>query len=277
MSTHFEPFLLENYRQAWGALSIPFAEEDSSQLYQSKSHQRLLQSLQQCATLRTSMLLTGESGSGKSAMMGHWARHLDPKRHQPLIITQSTVSGTGLLALLLEKLGGEPGLGRSKNIPRIEKALAQLGHVTPIIILDEAQHYTSAALEEIRLLQGLNLTRQRHFAMILAGDSYFLKRLRLQSNRALLSRIAITEHLEKLDHEQSHAYLHHHLDTAGLSTDAIESEALELLSAACNGNARVLKNLSRAAWIAACEKGDTRITAVHVQIALPRVPSAISA
>lgn len=277
MNTAIEPFQLENYRQAWGAMSIPFAEEDSSQLYQSQSHQGILQSLQQSAALRTSMLLTGESGSGKSAIMGHWARHLDPKRYQPLIITQSTVSGTGLLALLLEKLGGEPGLGRGKNLPRIEKAFAQLAHVIPVIILDEAQHYTSAALEEIRLLQGLNLTQQRHFAMILAGDGYFLKRLRLQSNRALLSRIAISEHLEKLDHEQTRGYLNHHMESAGLSKEAIEEEALELLSAACDGNARVLKNLSRAAWIAASEAGATQIQAIHVRKALPRVPSAISA
>jgi general secretion pathway protein A len=273
METH----QLDHYRQAWGALSIPFAEEDSTKLYETAAHQHIRQALQQTATMRTSMLITGESGSGKSALLGNWAHQLDPKRHHPLIITQSTVSGSGLLSLLLEKLGGEPGLGRAKNLPRIERALAQLGHVTPVIILDEAQHYSNAALEEIRLLQGLNLSRQRHFGLLLAGDGHFLKRLKLQTHRPLLSRIALSETLESLDHEQSLSYLKHHLESAGLSETAIAPSALELISAASDGNARILKNLSRAAWLSASESGATQITTEHVQSALPRVPSAISA
>jgi len=194
----------------------------------------------------------------------------------PLVITHSTVSGTGLLSLLLEKLGGEPGLGRSKNLPRFEKALAQLGDITPIIILDEAQQYQNDALEEMRLLQGLNLTRQRRFAMILAGDTYFLKRLRLQSHRALLCRIAISERLETFDTKQSASYLQHHLEKAELSKEVIDPEAMELISAASAGNPRVLKNLSRAAWIAASEGERTRITSEDVRAAIPRVPSAIT-
>jgi general secretion pathway protein A len=279
MKSNLDPqtYQLDIYRQAWGAERIPFAEEDSIQLYQSSQHERILQSLHQSAALRTTMLLSGESGSGKSAMLGSWARQLAPKQWRPLIITQSTVSGSGLLSLLLEQLGGEPGLGRSKNLPRIEKALTQLGDITPIIILDEAQQYHNDALEEMRLLQGLNLSRQRHFATILAGDNHFLSRLRLQSHRALLSRIAISEQLEKLNQEQSHHYLQHHLEKAQLSKEAIESEAIELISAASDGNPRVLKNLSRAAWISASEAERTQITGEDVRRALPRVPSAISA
>jgi len=85
MSSHLDPktYQLDIYRQAWGATRIPFAEEDSAQLYQNSDHQRIVQSLHQSATLRTTMLLSGESGSGKSALLGNWASHLEAKRWLP--------------------------------------------------------------------------------------------------------------------------------------------------------------------------------------------------
>jgi type II secretory pathway predicted ATPase ExeA len=52
----------------------------------------------------------------------------------------------------------------------LEKALAELGRLTPVLVLDEAQQYPPGALEEIRLLLGLNLTRQPTFALVLLGD-----------------------------------------------------------------------------------------------------------
>jgi len=46
------------------------------------------------------------------------------------------------------------------------------------------------ALDKIRLLLGLNLSRRPVFTLILIGDTYFLDAMRLQSQRALYSRYA---------------------------------------------------------------------------------------
>jgi type II secretory pathway predicted ATPase ExeA len=233
--------------------------------------------LQQTIVLRTTFLLTGENGTGKSILLGHFVhQQLDLKRYHPLIVTQASLSGSGLLAYLLEKLGARPGLGRSHNLPRLEKAFAQLGTQVPVIVLDEAQYYDHRALEEIRLLQEHNLQRQRQFALILAGDPYFLGRLHMQANRALMSRIAINLQLGKLDTDQSAAYLVHHLKEAGLSPEVLTDGATELLAAAADGSARVLKHLARAAWLEASAGQANEILAQHVQAVLPQVPAALS-
>src|ERR1035438_4990763 len=63
----------------------------------------------------------------------------------------ATLSATGLLAVLLHKLGQPTSLHRSHNLAAMEKARRELGRLTPVLVLDEAQQYPAGALEEIRL------------------------------------------------------------------------------------------------------------------------------
>ena len=65
------------------------------------------------AALRGVMVLTGQSGTGKSTVLKTWMAGLDPKRHLPLLITQSSLSATGVLEILLAKLGERPRFKRS--------------------------------------------------------------------------------------------------------------------------------------------------------------------
>jgi type II secretory pathway predicted ATPase ExeA len=76
------------------------------------------------------------------------------------------------------------------SLKSLEEAFGELGRLIPVLLLDEAQNYASSALEEARMLLGLNLPDQPAFALILVGDPYLLSTLRLRSHRALYSRIA---------------------------------------------------------------------------------------
>ena len=107
--------------------------------------------LNQTAALRSLMLLSGDNGVGKSALVGLLARRPRTQGLLPLVITQATLSASGLLAVLLPKLGQKPGLFRSRNLAGLEDALKELGRVTPVLVLDDAQVYPPGALEEVRL------------------------------------------------------------------------------------------------------------------------------
>jgi len=54
------------------------------------------------------------------ALVGHWLEALEPKTYLPLVITQATLSGNGLLAVLLSKLGQKASLFRSRNLGRVQ-------------------------------------------------------------------------------------------------------------------------------------------------------------
>ena len=258
----------------WGATSVPFGEPTAEGWLDTPQNQRALNFLQQTAALRSVMLLAGPNGVGKSALVARWLRSLDGRLFSPLVLTHASLSSNGLLAALTAKLGKNPSFRRQGNLALIEAALSQLGRVVPLIILDEAQNFSYASLEEMRLLLGLNLAEPPAFALILVGDEYLLGTLRLRQHRALYSRIAAQLNLSPWTPAQTIQYLQQSLAAVGVNRQAIEPAALNLLTSASGGLARSLGLLARAAWLEAASAGAQRIEAVHVQAAMERVPGA---
>jgi type II secretory pathway predicted ATPase ExeA len=265
---------LSDYMHQWGARSVPFIERKGQDLFETDQGAKALELLQQSAALRSVMLLSGDNGTGKSTLAAHWIRGLDPRAYLPLVITHSSLSASGVLSCLLSKLGEQPALQRAVCLKRMEDALCRLGAVTPVILLDEAQNYAPSALEEIRLLLGLNLPDQPAFCLILIGDSYLLDTLRLQSRRALFSRIAVSYQLEPLPRDQIDAYLQHGLSIAGLDRPCFEPAAIEMIAAAAEGIPRTINLLARTAWIEASRLKHNTIETGHVQSALELIPMA---
>lgn len=268
-----DPILTAALRH-WGARAVPFSDSAGEVLFLTPAAEQTLRGLHQTAALRSLMLLCGDNGVGKSALVAFWLGTLEPKAYLPIVITQATLSGNGLLAVLLGKLGQRPSLMRSRNLARLEEALKELGRLTPVLVLDEAQHYPPGALEEVRLLLGLNLPRQPAFALVLIGDLYLQETLRLQHYKALYSRIGARSQLPPLDRNQVEPYLLHTLRQAGLERACLHPAAVDLLASASNGLPRLLNLLARAAWIAAAQKGANTIGPEHVQDALDQVPAA---
>ncbi len=268
-----DPILTAALRH-WGARAIPFSDHPGESPFLSPAWEEALQRLNQTAALRSLMLLSGDNGVGKSALAAHWLASLETKAYLPLVITQATLSASGLFAVLLRKLGQSSSLYRSRNLDRLENALKELGRITPILVLDEAQQYGPGALEEIRLLLGLNLPRQPVFALILLGDPYLQDTLRLQQHKALYSRISVHCQLGALERLQIEPYLMHHLRQAGLERPCLATAAVDLLASASRGVPRLLNLLARAAWLAAAQATANTIGPEHVQRALEMVPAA---
>jgi type II secretory pathway predicted ATPase ExeA len=268
-----DPLLTAALRH-WGARSVPFTETPGASPFLSPAWEQALRLLNQTAALRSLMLLTGDNGVGKSALLAYWLERLEPKAYLPLVITHATLSGSGLLAVLLRKLGQPASLIRSRNLARLEDALKELGRVTPVLCLDESQHYPPGALEEMRLLLGLNLAPVPTFAVVLVGDTYLQDTLRLQQHKALYSRISAQCKLPLLDSAQIETYLTHGWRQVGLERPCLSAAALALLASATNGNPRLLNLLARAAWLEAAQAGANTIAPEHVQYALNVVPIA---
>jgi len=266
---------LNEYIHQWGARAIPFHDQEGRKPFETDQTRRAIEQLQQTAALRSVMLLTGTNGVGKSSLAAHWARNLEPSRYQPIIITQATLGASGLLSTLLSKLGEQPAGRRATNLVQLEKVITQLNGIIPVVLLDEAQTYHASALEELRLLLGLNLPAQPLFSLILIGDQHLRRTLRLQCHRALYSRIASISTLTPLTPDQIEPYLRHSLSQAGLERQLFESAALDLISAASDGVPRTLNQLALSAWIEASKEQTSTITAHHLQAVIPQIPIAL--
>ena len=263
--------------RAWGLVRAPFTlSEKTPELFPIQGFRPALEQLDQCASLRSVMLVSGTAGVGKSTLIKTWMHKLDAKRFLPLLITQSTLSATGVLEMLLAKLGERSRGRRAANLRALEEHLAKLSPVTLVLVLDDAQNYPASALEEVRLLLGLGGGLRAAFALVLLGDEYLLGSLRLSVQRALLSRIGFHCALRPLAREEIAPYLNWHFHQAGLQReDLFEPAAIDLLAEASEGNPRTLNLLTQAAWLAAARDGSaaTSIAAAHVTQALQQVPA----
>ena len=258
----------------WGATAVPFGEPSAQAWLETPQNQRILALLDQMATLRSVLLLAGPNGVGKSALVGRWLSRLDRRLFCPLLLTHATLSGCGLLATLVHRLGQSATGRREANLARIEAALAELGKVVPLLVLDEAQSFSYGSLEEIRLLLGLNLADPPAFGLVLIGDEYLLGTLRLRQHRSLFSRIACQASLGPWNAALVSQYIQQSLAAVGISRPAIEPAALNLLTSASSGLPRSLGLLARAAWIQAASAGAQTIEPPHVQGAIDQVPGA---
>ena len=264
---------LIRYTHQWGVTSVPFTgdhpqdyQQDHDQVYQ--AHQHLTQS----AALRSLMLLSGPNGIGKSRLLGHWRDQLNPRLYGPIAITQASLSHAGLLSYLARKLG-KPSGTRSTNLMHLEEAFAEIGDKTAVIILDEAQNYNQAALEEVRLLLGIDLAKRPAFSLILVGDDYLLGGLKLRSHRALYTRIACHYHLAPWKPEEIAQLLLSSQKAVGHSETQLDSAALDLVISASHGLPRMALQVALAAWIVASKEKATMITAKHVQSILKMIPA----
>jgi MSHA biogenesis protein MshM len=263
---------LAHLARQWGANQVPFGPLSDKDWLETPAVRQAFTHLSQCATLRSVMLLCGPNGVGKSALAGRWMRSLDERIFHPLCLTQATLSGSGILSTLATKLGKAASFRRERNLQLIEESLGELDRHILLIVLDEAQNYTHASLEEVRLLLGLNLPQAPAFALILIGDEYLLSGLKLRNHRALYSRLACQASLPPWTGPQCAEYLANASRNAGLSSQSLQPAALELLSSASGGLPRSLNLLARAAWIAAATQGVQKIGPEHVQSAMQTVP-----
>ncbi len=266
---------LEEHLRAWGLRHAPFApDEKNPVIFPASSYREAHDLLDSTASLRGVMLLTGAPGSGKSTLIKTWMRGLEPKRHLPLLITQSSLSASGVLEILLSKLGERPRFKRSASLILLEKHLADIDPLTLVLILDDAQNYPAPALEEIRMLLGIGGRLRSAFALVLAGDEYLLGSLRLSVQRALFTRISATAVLTPLSRQDIAPYLNWQVSRAGLERDIFEPAAIDLLAEASQGHPRTLNLLAQAAWLTAARSAATTIHPNHVHSALHQVPAA---
>jgi len=181
---------LDQLARAWGASAVPFSQLTDAQWLSCPQHERALQLLNQTAALLGVMLLTGDNGLGKSVLASRWVSSLEPRLYHPLTLTQSTLSGSSVLAALVSRLGKRVGFRRERLLDEIASFLAEHERQTLVVVLDEAQNFSHGALEEVRLLLGLNLPTHPTFALVLLGDEYLLGQLQLRNHRALYSRLS---------------------------------------------------------------------------------------
>ena len=199
--------------------------------------------------------LTGEVGTGKTTICRLLLENL-PGEVDAALVLNPLLEPTQLLETICEELGvnTRAAWGNPKKLTdRLNKYLLK-SHAegkTVVVLIDEAQNLSAAALEQVRLLTNLETATQKLLQIVLVGQPELRQLLRRADLRQLAQRITARYHLEPLDQAETMAYVRHRLKVAGADDPLFSRAALKALFRATGGVPRLINIVADRALLAA--------------------------
>jgi putative secretion ATPase (PEP-CTERM system associated) len=208
------------YEKFYDFTAMPFQlTPDSRFFYGSKGHSRaiahLIYGLSQGEGF---IIVTGEVGAGKTTLIEHVLGRLNRETYAVARINTTQVSGDDLFRLAMAGYGIDaPGADKSALLLRFEEVLSdhRLSGRRCLLIVDEVQNLSLAALEELRMLSNLTEGGKASLQTILLGQPQFRKMLATPDLDQLRQRVLASYHLGPLTREETRAYILHRLGTVG--------------------------------------------------------------
>lgn len=206
-------------------------------------------------------VITGEIGSGKTTLVRHLLKMLDPNITVGLI-SNSPQGRQELLQWILMAIG-QPFDG---NYPELFKRLQDFlyrqfssGRRT-ILIIDEAQNLESEALEHLRMLSNINADKHQILQLILVGQPQLRELLLDPKLHQFAQRISSDFHLKALESAEVTKYIDFRLHAVGSSATLFSEGACQEIAYASRGVPRMINILCDTALVYGFASGQTAIS-----------------
>ncbi|SPD71841.1 putative ATPase associated with various cellular activities AAA_5 [uncultured Desulfobacterium sp.] len=241
------------YLEYWGLKSFPFDNiPDPDIFYMSSPHVEGLTRLLYAARNKKALsMLTGDVGSGKTALMKVFINKLLSEDSYDIAqISNPCHDSTEFLRDILYKLGmTEVPAKRFEIIRALEQMLTAKARSGKdiVIIVDEAQLLSPAALEEVRLLQNFNASAMPFISIFLLGQPGLLDNIKRQ--RQVCQRVSVSYFLRPLDLNDTARYIFFRQRKAGLKSNVFTRQAIEMIYRHSRGLAGVINNLCDMAFL----------------------------
>jgi general secretion pathway protein A len=236
------------YLDFYGLAERPFsASPDPKFLYLTPRHQEALAQLRYGVHENQGLVvLTGAVGTGKTTLLRALCEGLGDDV-AVAFISNCTLTFEGLLDYMLAQF--DISISRASEADRfiaLNKLLLErhkAGKKT-VLILDEAQHLSVAALEKIRLLSNFETSSAKLLHIVLVGQPELRHRLAAEELRSLRQRIALSFSIEPLPAEKVRDYVRARLRTAGARDHGIFTDrAIAKIAQYSQGVPRVINTL----------------------------------
>ncbi len=207
------------YLELFKLHELPFRlSPDPEFLYLSKQHARAKAYMESTIWFTDGfVVITGEIGAGKTTLIETFLRELqtDVVIAQ---VNQTQLSPTAFLQTVLVQFGFSPfNMKKPEVLATLNQFLVeQHGSGRKVVlIVDEAQNLSNRVLEEVRLLSGVETTKEKVLRIILAGQPELNEKLNSPELLQLTQRVRLRFHLAALTPAESTAYIDHRLEVAG--------------------------------------------------------------
>ena len=207
---------------------LPFRlSPDPQFLYLSRGHARAKAYMESTIWFTDGfVVVTGEIGSGKTTLIESFLRQLDS---DVVIaqINQTQVNAVEFLQSVLAQFGFSPfKMKKAELIATLNSFLIEQYAASRkvLLIIDEAQNLSLKVLEEIRMLSGIEATKEKVLRIILAGQPELNEKLDSPDLVQLSQRVRLRFHLGTLSRDDLRSYVRHRLDIAGADGREIFAE-----------------------------------------------------
>ena len=235
---------------------LPFRlTPDPQFLYLSKNHARAKAYMESTIWFTDGfVVITGEIGAGKTTLIETFLRELE-KDVIVAQIHQTQVSTIEFLQGVLVQFGFTPfRMKKAELLATLNTFLIEQyaeGRKV-LLIVDEAQNLSLRVLEEIRLLSGVETTKEKVLRIILAGQPELNEKLDSGELIQLAQRVRLRFHLTSLTEQDLQAYVLHRLEVAGSSGRKIfDDDVFPTLFHYTGGVPRLVNTLAETSMMAA--------------------------
>lgn len=240
------------YERFYNLRERPFSlSPDPDYLYPSRVHTEALNYLRYGIEGHAGfVVITGEIGSGKTTLLQTAMRGLDTRTSVARLVN-TMLDARELIEAIMLDFGLDPQPGQSK--PHLLRDLARFlvdqrstGRL-PLLIIDEAQNLSQAALEEVRMLSNLETEKSKLIQIILVGQPNLHDVLGRPELEQLRQRITVRYHLRPLDPDETSSYINHRLHKAAIGAPLVfPKEVTDLIGEASHGLPRKINVIADA-------------------------------
>jgi general secretion pathway protein A len=207
------------YLELFRLHELPFRlSPDPQFLYLSKQHARAKAYMESTIWFTDGfVVITGDIGAGKTTLIETFLRELQTDVVVAQI-NQTQLSPTAFLQTVLVQFGFTPfDMKKPEVLATLNQFLTEqyASGRKVLLIVDEAQNLSNRVLEEIRMLSGVETTKEKVLRIILAGQPELNEKLNSPELVQLTQRVRLRFHLIALTEAETSAYIDHRLEVAG--------------------------------------------------------------
>jgi len=166
------------FEDFYGFTATPFSRSiPTSSLYKGNDSDELIERLKYAAKRQLFVVMTGDSGTGKTTVLRRLSDELKNSQYVILYLSDSKLTPRGFYKALLEQLGVEACYFRSEAKRQLHKEIEIMkgvNNLVPIAIIDEAHLLDKEMLEEIRFLLNFKMDSQSPLALFLTAQLSYM-------------------------------------------------------------------------------------------------------
>ena len=261
------------YLELFKLHELPFRlSPDPQFLYLSKQHARAKAYMESTIWFTDGfVVITGEIGAGKTTLIETFLRELQTDVVVAQI-NQTQLSPTAFLQTVLVQFGFSPfNMKKPEVLATLNQFLIEQHDAgrKVLLIIDEAQNLSYRVLEEIRMLSGVETTKEKVLRIILAGQPELNEKLNSRELVQLTQRVRLRFHLTALSSAETIAYIDHRLEVAGSQGRRIfAEETYPTIYKYTGGVPRLINTLCDTCMMAAFGRESDAVTAEDVDAAI---------